>query len=582
MLKTNLLDNYRNTLFAKIKHAFDTQDFHTVLKLCPEYMEHDQANAWVLAYFGFVISCMGAFEDFDVTRDCLTRALELRPDEIEFLILVGKMHRDSPAIIYGMQFLLRAANISKSPIAYYNLGIAYINLGELEKGLDLILYAVKGESNLKYLEDLNQFIYYDPRFKNSDYIKFAKLFYLTAKEQLKIKPFKHNQERYDKNKSKLKIGFFCAEGLNTPTWHFLEKIFNKMDKSRFEIHCYSRPPQQLTNKENEEINRIKQSSHSWKFCHLKSVKETAEEIYNDEIDILIDLSGYLPSVYGYYSTEPNMCIFMHKPAPVQITWYGFWGTTGVPEIDYLITVADNVPESQNHNFTEKIYRLQNGYTHTEIFANLPDAVTEPPCVQNGYITFASFSRATKLNSQVYKVWSEILKQVANSKLLIKYTVMAPEYTPNLIWSNFEQYGITRDRILIDYSSEERNKFLSAYNNVDIALEPIPFGGVTTTINALTMGVPVIAKYEEDRVTNGGTCSLLKAIDCVHLTANSDEEYINNAVNLAKDIEQLKNHRKTLRDKALNSSLNVEQYTKDLIEAFEFIWQDCCQRLGQTI
>lgn len=577
MVQIDLIDSYKKTLFNKIKYAFDTQDFNLVLNLCHEYMRQDQSNAWVHAYFGYSTACMGELNDFTVTVDCLEKALALRPDEIEFLILVGRMHRDSDGLLFGMKFLLRAANISKSPMAYYNLGLAYINLGELEKGIDLILYAAHQEKNLKYLEDLNQFIYYDPRFKNQDYIKYAKLFYYSAKEQLGIEPFSHNKERYDKNKSKHRIGFFCAEGLNTPTWHFLEKIFTRMDKERFEIYCYSRPPQQLAKRGNEELNSIKQSADNWKACELLSIKETAAEIYKDQLDILIDLSGYLPSIYGYYSKEPNICIFMYKPAPVQINWYGFWGTTGIPEIDYLITTEDNVPQSQNHNFTEKIYRLKNGYTHSEIFANLPDHAQEPPCIKNGYITFGSFSRATKLNSNVYKIWSEILKKTPDSKLLIKYTMVEPKYTEPLVKSIFEQHGVAQDRILIDYSSEPRNTFLSAYDSVDVALEPVPFGGVTTTINALTMGVPVIAKYEEDRVTNGGTCGLLKAIGCKELCSNSDEEYIASAIKVSSDIEGLRNYRKTLRDRTLNSSINADQYTKDLVEAFEFIWQDCCDK-----
>lgn len=582
MAETNLLNSYKNTLFNKIKHAFDTQDFDRVIKLSPEYMKQDKNNPWVHAYFGYALTYMGNADDFELAKQYIDHALKLKPDEAEFYILLGKMCRDGKLILKSIPRFIQAIELSQSPSAYYNLGVAYVSLGEIEKGLDLIFYAIQKEPNLKYIEDLNQLIYYDPRFKNEDYIKFGKLFYYNAKDKLKIEPFKHKVERYDSKKAKLRIGFFCAEALTTPTWHFLEKIFMRMDRTRFDIYCYSRPPQQLTKVETHDVSRIRNSADIWRYCHFLSIKETAKLIHDDQLDMLIDLSGYLPSFYGYYSNEPNICIFMYKPAPVQINWYGFWGTTGIPEIDYLITTADNVPQSQNHNFTEKIYRLKNGYTHSEIFTDIPDHAEEPPCIKNGYITFASFSRATKLNSQVYNIWSEILKRVENSKLLIKYTMNAEEYMKNMIYSNFEQRGISRDRILIDTNTEKRAKFLSAYDSVDVALEPIPFGGVTTTINALTMGVPVIAKYEEDRVVNGGTCSLLKVIGCKELAASSAEEYIENAVRTATNIEKLKEYRTVLRNRTLNSSINAEQYTKDLVEAFEFIWQDSCKKVNQSV
>lgn len=577
MSKPNLAENYQQTLFEKIKNAFDQQDYINVINLVPKYMEKDKGNAWIYVFFGYALFITNGAKESRLAIEYLSKAIQLNPNIPELYTLHGNVYRDSSEPYQSLRFYNKALELDpNNHFTLYSLGAACISLGETEQGINYLLRAVSKNDSLKYLEDLLQFMYYDPRFKNPDYQKIARLFYTTAQSKFKIKPYEYEASRYQKNKAKIKIGFFCAEGLGTPTWSFLEKVFQKLS-TRIEIYCYARPSQQQLQVESQDLRRIKSTVHKWTYCNSLSTKDTALLIHEDELDVLIDLSGYLPSYYGYYSNEPNMLIFMYKPAPVQITWYGFWGTTGISEIDYLITVEDNVPKSQDQYFTEKIYRLPGGYTHTEICSDLPEIEANPPCIKNKYITFASFSRANKLNSEVYDVWSEILKRVPDSKLLFKYYMASEEYMINHIKNNFKDRGIDETRIIIDPRRQRREEFISTYNKVDIGLEPIPFGGITTSINALTMGVPVIAKYEEERVINGGTCSLLKAMGLNELATISNEDYINQAVRLANDIDRLCLYRTTLRDKALTSSINSENYTKDLEQAFIDIWKDCCER-----
>lgn len=570
------IQNLQNKLFERIKAAFLNQDFATVVSLSQEYLLRDKFNAWVLAYFGYSLFFIGTYREQLLGLDYLKKATKLDPKEAQFHAMIGVLHRDNSSI-RSLQHYERALNLDPDcHLAYYGLGIAYFTLGNIEEGINYIIKAISYSTNLKYLEDLNHIIYYDPRFRNPDYKKIAELFYLTAKEKYKLEAINHPLSRYNAKKEKLRIGFFCGEQVNTPTWPFLEKIFKSMNRNKFEFYCYCKPPKFVNlKKEHTNILKVKPHVDKWYYCDRMSIVEVAKQIQNDEIDILIDLSGHLPSYYSYYSEEPTILLFMMKAAPVQITWYGFWGTTGIKEIDYLITAEDNVPPSQDENFTEKVYRLTTGYTHAEIFNSLPDINPEHAFEKNGYITFTSFSRSTKLNSHIFDLWSEILRRVPNSKFLIKYFLMEVSYMTNFIYTNFEKRGIDRSRIIIDPKSQLVNAFISEYNKTDIAFEPLPFGGVTTTINSLTMGVPTIAKYEEDRVTNGGSISLLKAIGCPELCAYSDEQYIQIAVDLANNPEKLKEYKKTLRDRITNSSIKADVYTQSIERAFTDIWEDCC-------
>lgn len=574
----NAIKSFQNKLFNEIKKAHLVQNYNEVIRLSSEYLHKDKKNAWVYAYFANSLYFLGNLEEKKLAVQYLEQAIKLQPNEAELYSMIGLLYRDNCSS-KSVKHYLKALELNpQCHSALYGFGVAHFMLGEIEQGIDLILKALSISGNLKYLEDLNHFIYYDPRFKNPDYKKIGNLFYNTAKQIHNIEAIKHEASRYNAEKEKIRLGFFCGEHLSTPTWPFLEKIFKHINRNKFELYCYSKPPRSVQiGKDDPNILEIQKIVDKWQNCNGIALLELVKQIHNDQIDILIDLSGYLPSIYSYYSEEPCLLVFMHKPAPVQLTWYGFWGTTGIPEIDYIITSEDNVSPSQDQHFSEKVYRLTSGYTHAEIFNDLPEIDTETAFEKNGYITFTSFSRLTKLNNHIFDLWSEILKKVPNSKFLIKYFLLEKEYMIDFIKKNFQKRGIDPERILIDPRRQKAKEFLEEYNKTDIAFEPIPFGGITTTLNSLTMGIPTIAKMEEDRVTTGGSVSLLKAIDCAELIANSDEEYIDIAVRLANNPEKLKEYKLNLRKKISNSSIQVDTYTKSIEKAFIDIWQDCCQR-----
>ncbi len=570
----SLKHNYLKTLETKAKEAFEQQKYIQVIELCNQYLKQDLKNPYMCAYFGFSVLRLKSVKEFKLANEYLSKAIKMKPDEPLFYVLMGNLIRDAVKTDSAINYYIKALQLDVNyHEALYNLGVAYCSLGEMEKGIDLFINAISINANLKYLEDLNHYIYYDPRYKNKDFQKVATLYYQTLKAKHKIEPYTYTKERLDPNKTKLRLGFFCGEHIDTPTWPFLEQVFLRMNKDHFEIYNYLKPKR--LDYETPSVQNLRGKCDKWVYCHELSTQATAELIHNDNIDILIDLSGYLPGVYGFDSLDPSMNVFAYRPAPVQITWYGFWGTSGFPEMDYFITSKDAVPEDQEQYFTEKVYRLPNALLHSSIVDKLPD-IEESPFLKNGYITFGSFARTTKLNSHQLKIWADLLNRVPGSKLLIKHALQPIEYISKRVRSELESHGCDGNRVEFEYKPCKRFEFLTSYNKIDIALDTIPFIGVTTAMNAITMGVPIITKHG-DTVVGGGTASILKTLELDEFIAQTDEEYIDLAVKLANDPEKLQEFRKTLRAKSYQSSLNVDTFTKDLEDAFDFIWKDCCQK-----
>ncbi len=520
-------------------------------------------NAQAHAYLGYSLIRALGHKEFALGVQLLQLAIQKQPKEAEYHFLLAMAVRDFGKTNQCIPLFQQAIKLNPEEANYYHqFASAFYKLGETESGNDLNLLAIKKQGKLKFVEDLSHFSFYDPRFKNQDYLKFASLFPMIYKQHFQPKPYEHSP--LDKNKFKFKIGFFNAELLNSPTWDFFEKIFQRIDRNRYDIYVYAKP---ILAQERRAIESVKNIVN--KFCYLtgKNIADCAETIYQDDLDILIDTSGYMPSIYGYTAEVPDLAMFIHKPARIQATWYGYWGTTGISEIDYIIFSKDGIPAEQEKNFAEKFCPLQGGFTHSEIYAQLPE-LNDLPYNQNGYITFTSFSRASKFNSHLYNTWAEILKQVPESKLFLKYSFS--EYTMNKVFQEFGRRGIEKNRIIFEWEPQNSFDFIKAYQKADISLDTFPFIGITTAINSLNMGVPIITRYDPERITCTATKSLLDHVGLSNLVAYSDQDYIRIAVELASNIPQLIDLRKNLRNKVKESSLTIDNFVADFQNALEFM------------
>ena len=367
--------------------------------------------------------------------------------------------------------------------------------------------------------------------------------------------------------SRLKVGLLPGNFNDGPMGVFLEGVFKNIDKSKleifvFETDCY---------KQDYLTKQIIPNLEHFISCKDKTDKELAEFIYNNGIQILVDLHGFAP---GH-----RLQVFAYKPAPIQITWMGYWATTGLKTMDYII--GDNIvtPENEYHHYIEKVYKLPYCFFHLstpeDVYTNPLLEVKETPFIKNGYITFGNFSYPAKQTDNVIKVWAEILKNVPNSKLMLKYFSLDDKQNQNYIIYRFQKYGINKERLIFEGGSK-RYELLNTYNKIDYTLDTFPYIGGTSTLQSIFMGVPVITKKGNSYLSHIGESSLYNA-GLSQFIAEDENDYINKASEFCKPENILKynkeirlNIRKFLMDKPL---FNTQQFTIDVENMFFDLWNE---------
>ena len=340
--------------------------------------------------------------------------------------------------------------------------------------------------------------------------------------------------------------------------HFLLPILEHHDKATFEVYCYSSWPWADTTTE-----RIRSCADHWVPCKDLSDDQLAERIRADGIDILVDLSGH--------TAENRLLTFARKPAPVQITYLGYPGTSGLSAMDYRITDALADPAGSDAFYTEKLIRLPDSLCCYRPAHHMPD-VAPLPALHNGFVTFGSLNGFAKVNDDCLRVWAEILKAVPASRLLM---LTVPEgLARERLVEKFAALGIPAGRLDL-FGKFPSGEFYKMFQRVDIALDPFPVTGGTTTCETLWMGVPVIVLAGQRFVSRVGY-SFLSAAGLGHLSTASIDDYIRTAVNLAADIPALAKLHDRLRPQVAASPLtNAAAFTRNLEAAFRHTWKNWC-------
>lgn len=382
----------------------------------------------------------------------------------------------------------------------------------------------------------------------------AEDYYKRVLKSISSNKYDHSAKQNSK-KTVLKVGFFSADYKAHPVGLYMKTILEHIDKNKIQSYLYY-------NFDQEDIvtERIKANAHKFYFVSKMTDEEVADLIYADDIDILVDLAGY---TFG-----ERLEIVVRRPAPVQVAHLGFPGTLGIPEIDFLIADNNVVKPGEDQYYTEKLYRMPHVFTHCKL-QEIPETITELPYKKNGYITFGSLNTLHKITEEVMLAWAEIMNAIPNSQLLIDSRVLRHEANQKMLFETFAKGKITKDRIKIKYS-DKRGEFLDTYNHIDIALDPFPYTGGTSTIESLMMGVPLVT-VEGDRWISRMSATKLKGTGHEELIAQSIQEYKTKYIELAQDISRLENYRNTLRQDLINSGMNINRYIKDLEQAFFDMW-----------
>lgn len=361
----------------------------------------------------------------------------------------------------------------------------------------------------------------------------------------------------------LRVGYLSADFRHHPVAYFALPVLEHHDTARVESYVYYVHPTR-----DDYTERAVRYASRFRHVHDLNDQALAEQIASDGIDILVDLNGT--------SGDARLSLLARRAAPVQVTWLGSPGTTGLSAVDYRIVdaVTDPPPAAQAWNSEQLLY-LPRLFSVYDPLTDLPP-VAPGPCVTNGYVTFGSFNRISKINPPLLECWADILRQVPDSRLLLKYPTL--DYAPlrRQLLSLLEQEGIDPARIAFAGRIPGRYEHLEAYGRVDLQLDTYPYHGTTTTCESLMMGVPVITRAGAGHRSRVGV-SLLNSVGRTEWIAEDRGEYVDKACRLARDTTGLQQARTSLRAEMQASPLmDAAAFTRELEQAYAECWARWCR------
>lgn len=369
------------------------------------------------------------------------------------------------------------------------------------------------------------------------------------------------QYRNLEKKEKLRIGFVSPDFSKHSCAYFLRGLYTALDRERFFLASYGNVefPDSLT-------TWFEEQSDLWRDINEISSAAAAQQIKDDNIDILIDLAGH--------TGGSNLAIFGLQPAPVQVTWLGYPATTGMNTIHYRITdpVAD--PEECDSHYTEKLKRLPHflNYSHTK---EIPD-FDFSQFKSRDHTVFGSFNNIAKLTPETIELWGAVLTAVPDSTLLIKHKNFNDPGVQELFLHRFREAGIDTNRLIFHEFNFTDKGHMEEYNQVDIALDSYPYNGTTTTFEAMVMGVPTITLTGTVHASRVGT-TINKGAGLESFIAATPEEFVRCAVESSKDRKKLLHLKESLRTKFYDSPFaDYRTFTRNFENALIEMWEEQCE------
>jgi len=471
-------------------------------------------------------SIKNELKDFEGAIACFRRVLELKPDHAE---------------------------------AMNNLGFALLDTGQFEAAITNFRGALEIDpgytdchSNLLFA--LSYTASHPPSYYLEQARKFGRNVSLSAK--------RFSSWTATETPERLRVGLVSGDLRSHSVGHFLEGLITHIDPARIELYAY---PTLLA--EDELTARIRPCFSAWKPLQGIGDEAAARLIHSDGIHILLDLSGH--------TARNRLPVFAWKPAPVQVSWLGLPATSGMAEMDYVLADPHVMPPEYEGHFLENIWRMPECY----LCLTVPDSqvkVATLPALAGGKVTFGSFNNLSKMNDAVVSVWSSILHAVPGSRLLLKTKQLNDPILCEKTRARFATCGITPNRLMLNGLIASSDEHLDEYNKVDIALDTFPYPGVTTSLEALWMGVPVLC-MQGDRLLPRTAGSIAINAGLPDWIASDAEEYVALAVKYASDLESLSRLRTVLRKQVLTSPLfDAPRFAHNFEDALWGIWRQSDQ------
>lgn len=488
------------------------------------------------------------------------RALEIKPDDSRAYnnlgIVLNDLGRPADAVTNYRRALQIKPDYAK---AHNNLGTALQDIGQLNdalasfrRALELMPDYINAQSNLLFT--LNLIAGHAPAYYLAEARQYGRM--VARKVTTRFSAW-----RCVAKPERLRVGVVSGDLHNHPVGYFLESLLAQLDRTRVELIAYP-----TVHRTDELTTRIKPCFAAWKPLFGLSDEAAARQIHADGVHVLLDLAGH--------TTHNRLPVFAWKPAPVQVTWLGLPATTGVA--DYVLGDPHAIPAEFEDHFSETVWRMPESYLCLTVPASSVNAVPLP-ALSTGYVTFGSFNNLTKMTDAVVAVWVRVLKSVPNSRLLLKTKQLNDLVTCEKTSKRFVSCGIASDRLLLGGTLASRDDHLAAYNKVDIALDTFPYPGVTTSVEALWMGVPVLS-LRGDRFMSCTAGSIAHNAGLPDWIAADEDDYVAKAVAFTSNLEHLAALRAGLRQQVLASPLfDAPRFARNFETALWGMWQTWCDK-----
>ena len=366
--------------------------------------------------------------------------------------------------------------------------------------------------------------------------------------------------KINNKKSKIKLAFLSPDFKMHSVGFFLKGVLEKISKKDFEIIAFSNLDTKYHDPMTDDLKKIFNKWHDIKNISDLEFVNLARSL---DVDILIDLSGF--------TLGNRIQALRVRCAPIQISWLGYCNTLGLECVDYLIADPNLIKKEEEKFYSEKILYLPNIWNAMSKPKDFPD-VNILPVKNNSIFTFGSFNNFSKLSDETIKVWSKILNN-SNSRLVLKSGSLTSDSTIENIRNKFFKFILEKNKILILNKDINRKDHIEQYNQIDVALDPFPYPGVTTSFESVMMGVPVLTMRGFNFNSRCGE-SINLNLEMQEFIATNSEDYYLKAIQLQKDPTKLELLRGSLREKVLASPLfDVDNFSENFCNTLKKVWNN---------
>jgi predicted O-linked N-acetylglucosamine transferase (SPINDLY family) len=558
LLDPNLADAYFNLGLiyhqkGRLENALEAYEKALVL---------DPDSADIHNNLGAVLKDRGRLEE---AIGCYQQAVRINPRFADALNNLGNVLKDRGRLEEAIGCYQQAVRINpRFADAFSNMGNAMKDRGGLKEAIACFRHAISINPALSSVySNLIFTMQYHPDYEAraiyEEHLGFARRYAESFASACAPHANKRDPLR------RLRIGYLSPDFRKHAVSYFIEPVILAHNREQCEIFCYS------NNLQHDEVTtRIRGYADQWRVIAGMSDEEAAEQIRKDGIDILVDLAGH--------TADNRILVFARKPAPIQMSWIGYFATMGLSTMDYKIVDHFTDPEGETEQFyTEKLLRLPETFLCYMPERESPGSVPLP-ALSKGHVTFGSLNNFCKITPEVFTLWARILQELPDAHLFLKGKSFHDKRTSQDTMAMFTKRGVKAGRITLQ-PWDPSPKHLEAYNRIDIGLDTFPFNGATTTCEALWMGVPVITLEGSAYHARAGR-SIMANVGLGDLVAGTPDEYVECAVNLAHNIEKLTSLRAHLRETMAHSPLtDATRFTAHLETCVRRIWKTWCESVS---